>query len=136
MSFAPIAGKKELKFSVADPASTPGSMEGTRSVYQALERCLKLGAGRDYGLRICASLESKSSCRLTAKKLFLSSQNHKTNSPFSLLRAINGATKRPQRSESPYVASRVLRPTCLVWTLVRQPAEAGSAQWDRRREKI
>ena len=74
--FLSLAGKKEPKLSAADPAGRVDSME--ELVRLALVKCLKSRAGKDSEVRIYASLESKSSCCLTAKKLFLSAQNHRT----------------------------------------------------------
>lgn len=56
--FAHIAGKIELMFSALDPASRLGSIE--EGMCLALEECLKLGVGKSYRIRICASLESES----------------------------------------------------------------------------
>lgn len=64
--FAHIVGQKELMFSALDPASRLGSIEEGMSL--SLEKCLKLRAGENYGMRIYALLESKSPCCLTAKK--------------------------------------------------------------------
>lgn len=87
--FAPIADKKELMLSALDPASRLGSIEERMCL--ALEKCLKLGAGRSRGMRICASLENKSPCCLTAKKLLSSAQKDKQRC--RLLREANAATK-------------------------------------------
>lgn len=61
---------------------------------------------------------------------FCSKPQDSTNSPSSLLRAVNGTTKTTE-----YVANRVLRPSCSVWTLANQATETRSAQWSRGEEK-